>query len=244
MIEVKCLGSGSSGNSYAVDDGESALLLEAGLPAKKILDGYLKLLPRVAGCCLSHEHQDHARGAADLAARGIDLYATEGTFAAIPGIKHPYRKHVVRIGEQIELGSWSVLPFETKHDEPGTCEHPCLEPCGYLAYSKAAREKLLFATDTYYIPSRFSGLNVIMVECNYSLELLNESIAAGRVPEKMKPRLLHSHFNLDNVKDFLAANDMRTVRRIYLIHLSGNNADPKQFQREIERATGKPVTVF
>ena len=236
MIEVQCLASGSSGNSYAVDDGESVLLLEAGIPAKRILSGYLSLLPRVAGALITHEHQDHAKGAADLAARGIDIYATEGTFSCIPGVRHPYRKHVVRIGKQFSLASWIVLPFKTEHD--------AMEPCGYLLYSTAAQEKLLFATDTFYIPNTFRDLNVIMMECNYSLPLLEDSIREGRVPEAMRPRLLQSHFSLENVKDFFAANDMRTVRQIYLIHLSGNNADPKQFRREIERATGKPVTVF
>lgn len=236
MIEVNCLGSGSSGNSYAVDDGESVLLLEAGLPAKKILAGYLDLLPRVAGCLITHEHRDHSRGAADLAARGIDLYATAGTFSGIEGIDRPYRKHTIRAGEQFSLGSWIVLPFETRHD--------AAEPCGYLLYSQAAREKLLFATDTYYIPNTFRGLNVIMLECNYSLPLLDASIREGWIPESLKPRLLQSHFGLENVKDFFLANDMSAVRRIYLIHLSGNNADPKLFKREIQQVTGKPVTVF
>lgn len=236
MIEVNCLASGSSGNSYAVDDGESALLLEAGLPAKKILSGYLDLLPHVAGCLITHEHQDHSRGAADLAARGIDLYATAGTFSGIEDIDRPYRKHTVRAGEQFGLGSWIVLPFETRHD--------AAEPCGYLLYSQAAREKLLFATDTYYIPNTFRGLNVVMMECNYSLPLLDESIREGWIPESMKPRLLQSHFGLENVKDFFLANDMSAVRRIYLIHLSGNNADSKLFKREIQQVTGKPVTVF
>jgi len=30
LVSVKCLASGSAGNSYAVDDGKSVLLLEAG----------------------------------------------------------------------------------------------------------------------------------------------------------------------------------------------------------------------
>ena len=236
MIDVKCLASGSSGNSYAVDDGESVLLLEAGIPARRILSGYLPLLPRVAGCLITHEHQDHAKGVSGIAAAGIDLYATDGTFNGIPDIDRPYRKHVVRVGEQFKTGSWTVRPFQTKHD--------AMEPCGYLIYSMAAQEKLLFATDTFYIPNTFRGLNVIMVECNYSLPFLDESIREGRVPEAMRPRLLRSHFGLENVKDFFRANDMNTVRQIYLIHLSGNNADPNQFRSEIERATGKPVTVF
>lgn len=236
MIEIKCLASGSTGNAYAIDDGESVLFLEAGIPAKKILSGFLPLLPRVAGCLITHEHQDHCKGTVELASSGIDLYATAGTFAGIPGIDRPYRKHEVRIGKQFRIGSWIVLPFETKHD--------AAEPCGYLVYSHTAREKLLFATDTYYIPNSFNGLNIVMVECNYSLPLLNESIAAGRIPESMKPRLLRSHFGLENVKDFIQVNNMSTVRHIYLLHLSGNNSDARLFKQEIQRVAGKPVTVF
>ena len=239
-IQVKCLASGSAGNSYAVDDGESALLLEAGIPAKKITGGYLDLLPRVAGALFSHEHSDHARYAGALASAGIDLYMTSGTFREIEDrygvIDHPYRVHIIRAGEKFSLASWIVLPFETEHD--------AAEPVGYLLYSRAAREKLLFATDTYFIPSLFRALNVVMVECNYSLPILEENIKNGTVPEIMKPRLLQSHFSLENVKDFLKANDMSTVRHIYLIHLSDKNADPALFKREIQRLTGKPVTVF
>lgn len=236
MINVKCLASGSGGNSYAIDDGESVLLLEAGIPAKKIISGFIDLLPRIVGCLISHEHKDHSKGAADLAGKGIDLYATVGTFAAIEGIDRPYRKHVVRVGEQFRLASWTVLPFESEHD--------CNEPCGYLIYSHTANEKLLFATDTFYIPNTFKALNIIMVECNYSLPILNESIRAGLIPEQLKGRLLRSHFSLEHVKEFLDANDMSTVRQIYLIHLSGNNSNPTEFKREIQRQTGKIVTVF
>ncbi len=236
MIDVKCLASGSAGNSYAIDDGESVLLLEAGIPAKKIMTGYLDMISRIAGCLITHEHGDHAKGAADLAAKGIDLYATAGTFEGIEGIDRPYRKHVVRVGEQLRLSSWTVLPFESEHD--------CNEPCGYLIYSHVTQEKLLFATDTFYIPNTFKALNYIMVECNYSLPILNESIRSGLIPEQLKGRLLRSHFSLEHVKEFLAANDMNTVRHIYLIHLSGNNSNPDQFKSEIQRVAGKPVTVF
>lgn len=229
-IDVKCLASGSAGNAYAVDDGESVLLLEAGLPAKKILSGFLDLLPRVAGCLVTHEHGDHACGAAGLAGRGIDLYATVGTFAGISGNVSAHRRHVIQKGVQFRLGSWLILPFEAEHD--------AAEPVGFLLYSLAAQEKLLFATDTYYIPNTFRGLNIVMAECNYSRDLLEDNIRAGRVPKLLKIRLLRSHFSLDNVKDFLAANDLGECRRIYLLHLSGGNSDPGRFKREIQELTG------
>lgn len=83
-IDVKCLASGSTGNAYAVDDGESALLLEAGLPAKRILSGFLPLLPRVAGCLITHEHGDHACGAVGLAGAGLTCMQLRGRLPVFP----------------------------------------------------------------------------------------------------------------------------------------------------------------
>jgi len=236
MIVVKCLASGSLGNSYAIDDGESVLLLEAGIPHKRIVSGYLDMLPRVAGCLITHEHQDHCRGAAGIAAAGIDLYATDGTFSGIKDIRHPYRKHVIRVGEQFDVGSWTIRPFEALHDAS--------EPVGFLIYSRVAEEKLLFATDTYYIGSRFEGLSVIMVECNYALPLLRKNVESGRITDSMKHRLMGSHFSLEHVKEFMEVADLSRVRQVYLLHVSAGNGDKAEFVREIKQVTGKLVTAF
>ena len=179
MIDVRCLASGSTGNSYALDDGRSVLLLEAGISGKRILGGYRDLLPRVIGCLVSHEHQDHAKGAAELARRGIPLYASAGTFGAIRDIQNPYALHTIRAREAVQIYSqdgrevlWTVLPWEAQHD--------AAEPLGFLLQSRTTGEKILFATDTYYIPYTFQGLDYILLECNYSRELLQESIEDGR----------------------------------------------------------------
>ena len=82
-----------------------------------------------------------------------------------------------------------------------------------------------------------------MVECNYSMDILNENIKAGRVPAAQKKRILQSHFNLENVKDFLLANDLSQVKEIWLLHLSDRNSDAELFKREIMELTGKPVYI-
>lgn len=238
MIKVKCLASGSTGNSYAVDDGKSALLLEAGIRKRTILAGYMDLLTRVQGCLITHEHQDHAKAALGLPMAGIDVYTSGGTFAALNAEKdrRNYRLHSIKAGEQFTLGTWTVLPWEAQHD--------AAEPLGFLLYSTVTRERLLFATDTYFIPNTFRGLNYIMVECNYDLSQLLRNISDGTVPESLKPRLLQSHFSLDNVRAFLTANDLSHVQRIYLLHVSSQNGDKDKFMRDIVALTGKPVTVF
>lgn len=238
MIEIKCLASGSTGNSYAVDDGKSVLLLEAGIRKRTILAGYMDLLMRVQGCLITHEHQDHAKAALGLPMAGIDVYASGGTFAALNAEKdrRNYRLHSIKAGEQFTLGTWTVLPWEAQHD--------AAEPLGFLLYSTVTRERLLFATDTYFIPNTFRELNYIMVECNYDLSQLLRNISDGTVPESLKPRLLQSHFSLDNVRAFLTANDLSHVQRIYLLHVSSQNGDKDKFMRDIVALTGKPVTVF
>jgi phosphoribosyl 1,2-cyclic phosphodiesterase len=136
--------------------------------------------------------------------------------------------------EQFQIGTWSVLPFEVEHDVS--------EPVGYLLANQQG-EKLLFATDTYFIRYKFKGLTKIMVECNYSKAILNENVAEGLIDKGRKKRLMRSHFSLENVKDFLQANDLSKVQEIWLLHLSDTNSDADLFKSEIQKLTGKIVIV-
>lgn len=241
MSKVYCLGSGSKGNSYAVDDGRSVLLLEAGLPAQKIISGYRELLPRVIGCLITHEHMDHAKGAAELARRGIPLYLSKGTKDHLSAIKNPHALRIIRAYKPFHLQDqgeilWTVLPWEAQHDAS--------EPLGFLIQSRTTGEKILFATDTYFIPNTFRGLNTIMVECNYDKRILERAIEKGFTDPRLLHRLEVSHFGLHNVKAMLNANDLSQVSHIYLLHVSGANGDKKLFKMEIQACTGIPVTVF
>lgn len=53
---IKVIGSGSSGNGYALISGEDILLLECGVPAKEMLKAIDYQASKISGCLLSHEH--------------------------------------------------------------------------------------------------------------------------------------------------------------------------------------------
>ncbi|CAI6222942.1 Lactamase-B domain-containing protein [Bacillus subtilis] len=171
-------------------------------------------MSQFAGCLVSHEHGDHCKAIKDVLKAGIDCYMSPGTAGAI-GISH-HRIKPVRAKQPFKVGSWSIMPFDVQHD--------VAEPYGFLLANEDG-DKLLFATDTYYIKYKFPGLTHIMVECNYSNEILNENIESGHTPPFMKRRLLQSHFSLENVKEFLKANDLSRVQEIWLLHLSESNSD-------------------
>jgi len=176
---------------------------------------------------------DHSNAVKDLMKAGVDCYISKGTAEALFGIKH-HRLHYFEPLQQFRIGSWTILPFEVEHDAE--------QPCGFLL-ANTAGDKLLYATDTYYIRYRFQGLTHIMIECNYSIDILNENISKGIVPAAMKKRLLQSHFSLENVKEFLKVNDLSKVREIWLLHLSDTNSDAERFKREIMEISGKPVYI-
>jgi phosphoribosyl 1,2-cyclic phosphodiesterase len=232
VIEIKALASSSAGNCYRVTDGVTPILLECGIRYKDIQRGFDFKMSEVEACLVTHEHNDHVKSINDVLKAGIDVYASRGTFETL-GINH-HRIKPVRAKEQFQIGTWTILPFDVQHDVS--------EPLGFLLVNQLGG-KLLFATDTYYIKYRFSGITHIMVECNYSMDILNENIATGRVSKAMKKRVMKSHFSLDNVKDFLRANDLSKVQEIWLLHLSDNNSHAERFKKEIQELTGKLVFV-
>jgi phosphoribosyl 1,2-cyclic phosphodiesterase len=232
MIEIKPLASSSAGNCYMVTDGKTNLMLECGLRFKDIQRGLNFQMSSIAGCLLSHEHGDHGKSVKDVMKAGIDIYASNGTLGAL-GISG-HRAIPIESKKQFTIGSWTILPFDVQHD--------VAEPLGFLL-SNTVGEKLVFITDSYYCRYKFSGLTHIMLETNYSLRILDENIADGRVPSGMKNRLIKSHFSLENAKDFLRANDLSKVQEIWLLHLSDTNSDEALFKREIQELTGKLVFI-
>jgi len=232
-MDIKVLDSGSKGNCYWVSDGATPLLLECGISINEIRRKLDFRLTEVAGALVSHEHLDHAKAVKEVLKAGVRVYTSPGTIEAL-GLEN-HRLRAVKSKDTFRVGTWTIRAFETQHDAQ--------EPLGFLLKSNVTGERLLYATDTYYIRYRFPRLNYIMVECNYAMDILEENVRRGSVPEVLKKRLLTSHFSLDNVKEFLKANDLSQVREIWLLHLSDGNSDAERFKKEIMEVVGRPVYI-
>lgn len=228
---IDVLASSSSGNCYRISDGTTSLLLECGIPIKQIRKSIG--LSDISACLISHSHGDHSKSAKDILKAGIDVYTSNGTreYLGLEG----HRVNVAKSLKQITIGTFQALPFETQHD--------AVEPLGFLIQSTVTGEKLLFATDTYYVKYTFHGLTHIMVECNYDHKILTQNLEIGLVSRSQWDRLIQSHFSLSNVKQFLKSNDLSKVQEIHLLHLSDHNSDADLFRREIAELTGKIVNI-
>lgn len=231
MIQINSLASSSRGNSHFITDGETSLLLDAGLTIKELRQRLNFGLSDISAALITHEHMDHSKAVEDLMKAGIDCYLSSETAEIIEVTGH--RVNIIEPEKQFNIGTWVIKAFSLIHDVPNL---------GFLMANQAG-EKLVYITDTMYSPYRFQGLTHIMIETNYALDILNTNVSNGSVPVEMKRRLLKTHLSIDNAKDFLRANDLSRVQEIRLVHLSDGNSDEARFKREVQALTGKLVYV-
>lgn len=227
-MRLQVISTGSQANCYLLEAGTEVLILDAGLPVRKMLP-YIKDFRSVVGCLVTHEHGDHARGVLELVRRGVPVYCSAGTKQALDDNIYLTQLKLVRPLQPIQVGGFTVMGFETQHD--------AAEPLGFLVRYEATGETLLYATDTYYLRYTFPGVHYWLVECNYCDEVMNEALQSGKLDAGLRNRLLESHMSLRRLKEALAANDLSKAVKIVLVHLSDSRSDERRMVREITEQT-------
>ncbi|MFA5458016.1 MAG: MBL fold metallo-hydrolase [Synergistaceae bacterium] len=228
------LSSDSTGNGYLLkaSDGE-VLILEAGVRLSKVKRALDFNLEKIAGLVVSHTHEDHARYLLEYQAAGIPCYVNEDTKRSRMGEMQFYNTHVVEAKKRKVIGNFMILPFELEHD---------VQNYGYLIHHHESG-LICFLTDTHYCRYKFNGLNNILVEANYSQQIIDQKLMDGKGSLYVRNRVLTHHMELETCRNFLAANDLSHVNKIILLHLSAQNSDVRMFQSEIQKTTGKTVYV-
>lgn len=229
-MRLNVLGSDSNGNCYILQTDKEALIIEAGVRFSEVKKALKWQLSKVVGAVITHEHNDHAKYVRDFVSNGITVLALPSVFRAKGIDSLSFRKEIEPMHGYI-VGSFRVFAMPVCHDVP----------CVGFIIEHEDMGRMLFVTDTMMLEYRVPGLNHILLEANYAEDILDAKIEAGSVPVSMKPRLIHSHMEIETAKGILRANDLSGVNEIVLIHLSNGNSDERRFIREVQEVSGKPV---
>jgi phosphoribosyl 1,2-cyclic phosphodiesterase len=231
-MTLEIIGTGSNGNCYLFKPNQGkSLIIDCGVDFKKVKQAIDFNIRSVCGVLQTHSHGDHSKFTKDFLNSGIDVYMSSDNQKEIAIESN--RIKVIECKKKFQLGDFKVMPFDLKHDV--TC-------FGYII-EHIESGKFCMITDTYFCEYTFKGLNNIIIEANYSKEIIDRKFGADSGKEFLRNRILQSHFSLANCKDMLAANDLSNVNNIVLIHLSDSNSNEKQFHKEVSELTGKNVTV-
>ena len=217
LLDFVPLFSGSSGNSLYLRMGQTRLLVDAGLPGKRITDelSRIEVAPASLDAILvTHEHSDHVQGVGILSRRfHLPIYATEGTWRGMEtkiGKIAPENRRVLMGGRDFFLGDVNVMPFDIPHDAE--------EPVGYAF--EAGGIKAAVATDLGHLSedwlSWLPGCDLLLLESNHDPDML----AAGRYPYELQRRSRGAKGHLSNEDAGRAAVELAKcgARHIILGH--------------------------
>ena len=226
--------SSSEGNLYIVEavNGER-LMIECGVPWKKILPALRYDLKGVVGCLITHEHKDHCRAVEDVMRAGIPVYGSLGTLDAL-GILSNRKTYPIVAFEATWIGKcFAVKPYNAVHD--------AIEPYYFWIREKIKGvemgENLLFVTDTNNILQKFRAkFKIIAIECSYDYEIVEKMVDGGGIGQRQGVRLMESHMAKGNCLKYLMTKcDLGKCEEIHLLHLSGGNIDKEKTRAEFER---------
>jgi len=222
-LRVTLLGSGSSGNSTLISDGDTHVLVDIGLSGRETARRLREcgLEPgSISAIVVSHEHGDHIRGIAPFA-KDLDLpvFMTDGAFEASGMTLDPRKRQRITSGVGFEHKGILFTPFSIPHDGADPVAF-CIERTGV---------KLGIVLDLGYIShlveERLKGCDGIVLESNHDVHMLK----VGPYPWALKQRVMsrQGHLSNDTVAEFLAAGFDGKARRVTLAHLSKKNNLPE-----------------
>ena len=220
MVRYAILGSGSSGNSFVFDDGNTSIMVDNGFSVREARSRAESAgfdLQRLQAVMLTHAHGDHDRGVAALArSYRIPLYL----HASLDPTRYTKTKgpecRSFSIAEPFEISGFRVMGFPTNHDVTGSC--------GFSIHVSGVH--FVIMTDTGSISESMAVLasqaDVLFLEANYETDMLLQ----GPYPYHLKRRIHSEHGHLSNndaIALVRALSESDKPDTIYLCHLSGTN---------------------
>ncbi|MDO4530646.1 MAG: MBL fold metallo-hydrolase [Bacillota bacterium] len=232
-LEFCTIASGSSGNCTYIGSDHTKILIDAGISGKRIEEGLAELKltgSDIDALFITHEHQDHIKGAGILSRRfDIPVFATAETWAAMEGALGkiaPSNKRIVYADEVCAVNDICVKPFAIPHD--------AAEPVGYCLL--AGEKKITLATDighvTDTIRENLEGSDLLLLESNHDIAMVKK----GSYPWHLKQRILGERGHLSNVAagELLAEVTTGKLKYAFLGHLSEDNNDPHLAYETVE----------
>ncbi|MBI4317207.1 MAG: MBL fold metallo-hydrolase [Chloroflexi bacterium] len=228
-VRAISLASGSSGNALLVQAGETNVLIDAGVTARRIVFELkrLGLAPEdLDALFLTHEHGDHVGAAGALSRRHhVTVVANEQTLdhAGLGSVE----SHVQPTGTTLDVGDLAVTSFPLPHDG--------IEPVGYLLEHRDC--KILVATDLGYAPASINeyvhACDLIVLESNHDLNRL----VHGPYSSALKSRIIGytGHLSNEQCAECVVACASGRPQWLWLAHLSEVNNSPRRALKAIKQ---------
>ena len=241
-MRIVTFASGSTGNCCLVSDGGVNVLIDAGISARRIVQGLgvLGLAPQdVCGVLITHEHSDHISGLPVLVKRtGMRIFAPSELGEVLKRVKPELSESIDYIPPDggLCVGDVRITACPTPHDTSAS-----------FGYRIEGSEVFAFATDTGHISDELleglQGADTVVIEANHDKVMLKN----GPYPPFLKQRVLskHGHLSNDDCAKLACLLADSGTRQIILGHLSQQNNTPEAAETAVSEAlSGRNVKIY
>lgn len=235
MAKFCVLASSSSGNSTYISCASGALLVDAGISCRRIVNAIASVgesAGLLSAVLITHEHSDHIKGLCNLVKKtGAAVYATAPVLEYIVANNHvPAGAALVEVTDSaFEVAGIQVKAFATPHDSA--------DSVGYR-FTLPTEQTLAVATDlgevTAAVREGLRGCQTVLIEANYDPQLLR----MGPYPYFLKRRISSERGHLDNGSTAQFARELIAsgTARLFLGHLSRENNNPALAEQAVADA--------
>jgi phosphoribosyl 1,2-cyclic phosphodiesterase len=223
-LRLSVLSSGSSGNATYIESERGGLLVDAGLPCRRIenlLGRIGRRLDDVGAVLVTHGHADHASGVRSLVREcGAEVFASPGAGERVGATQ-------ISPGETFEVCGLEATFFEVPHDS---------STYG-LRLSDGERD-VAMATDLgeagLEVLGRMRGAQAVVLEANHDPDWLR----SGPYSARLKRRIASANGHLSNRQAAEAALALAPhgLKDLILAHLSRTNNSPARACGTVHKA--------
>ena len=216
------IGSGSAGNCLVVEQANTRLLLDCGFATSEVVKRLQKfdLMPeQISGILVTHEHDDHAKGAFKFAAKyKVPVWLSHGSLKMCERYisnSSEVTLNIIDSHTQFSIQDIQINPYPVPHD--------AREPTQFTFTD--GKHKIGVLTDagssTSHIEHMLNGCDALVLECNHDVNMLENGPYAWTLKKRVGSRL--GHLDNQSAANLLARLDNTHLKHIIAAHLSAKN---------------------
>lgn len=223
-MHITIFASGSTGNCALVSQGDTHILVDAGISARRIGGclAHWNLSPQaITAVLITHPHRDHIGGLETLIKHtDFPIYATTPAAQQLCyRLAIDHRIHTFQAGTSFSVGELGVLGIPTRHDAPGSVGYRFTEPGG-----KSACIVTDLGVVTSQVEAGVAGCALAVIESNHDLDCLH----SGPYPYPLQARVAgpEGHLCNEDGAALCAHAAQNGAHTVVLAHLSQQNNSP------------------
>lgn len=180
------------------------------------------MIGRLLFAATDERHQDHVKSLDYFINLGIPCYGNKDVCDAHNGC--------IELPKVLKVDGFKIQTFELVHNVPNNA----------FIIDTSDGIRILYCTDTQYIPKIVKRVNYIIIECNNDFDTIVDNAMEG----DMTMSNFKEHQNINDCIEYLKRIYNVDLQQVVLWHLSSTNINPNDAVKRVRRELGFENVVY